>query len=164
MPTFFHTLDATALQSQADKQHTVHFSTFSCCLNVVLSLDKGDYPENSHDMWCHNNLASFFVCLFSSSSSSSFFSLSLSLSLSVLFFVLFLFVFVSFVFLTFRVFGFCFRTLAVTAVSDPSFFFQTGLASLTSNVVHFSRRAVTCGARLGLLSLPVRVFFLFLFD
>ena len=52
MPTFFHTLDATTPQSQADKQHTVHFSRFSCCLNVVLSLDKGVYPENSHAMWC----------------------------------------------------------------------------------------------------------------
>ena len=27
---------------------TSHFSLFSCCLSVVLSLEKGDYPKNVH--------------------------------------------------------------------------------------------------------------------
>ena len=38
---------------------TSHFSQFNCCLNVVLQLDKGDYPENSHVVFCPNKQRSF---------------------------------------------------------------------------------------------------------
>ena len=31
-----------------------HFSSFNSCLSVVLLLDKGDYPENSHVVFCPN--------------------------------------------------------------------------------------------------------------
>ena len=30
------------------------FSLFNCCLSVVLQLEKGDYPENSHVVFCPN--------------------------------------------------------------------------------------------------------------
>ena len=42
-----------------------HFSPFNCCLSVVLQLEKGDYPENSHVVFCPNKRRSFepFVCL-----------------------------------------------------------------------------------------------------
>ena len=30
------------------------FSSFNCCLNVVLWLDEGDYPENVHAVFCPN--------------------------------------------------------------------------------------------------------------
>ena len=30
------------------------FSPFNCCLSAVLWLDKGDYPENSHVVFCPN--------------------------------------------------------------------------------------------------------------
>ena len=38
--------------------------TDNCCLSVVLLLDKGDYPENSHAVFC-NKYRSFepFMCL-----------------------------------------------------------------------------------------------------
>ena len=43
------------------------FSTFNCCLtlSVVSELDKGDYPENSHVVFCPNKQRSFepFICL-----------------------------------------------------------------------------------------------------
>ena len=32
---------------------TFHFSPFNCSLSVVLLLDKGAYPENSHVVLCH---------------------------------------------------------------------------------------------------------------
>ena len=38
-----------------------HFSPFNCCLSVVLSRDKGDYPKRFADcVQCHNNKC-FFV-------------------------------------------------------------------------------------------------------
>ena len=45
--------------------HSSCFSPFSCCLNVFLWLDKGDYPENSHVAFCPNKWRSFgpFMCL-----------------------------------------------------------------------------------------------------
>ena len=41
------------------------FSLFSCCLSVGLWLNKGDYPENSHVVFCLNKYRSFqpFICL-----------------------------------------------------------------------------------------------------
>ena len=30
------------------------FSPFNCCLSVVLQLDKGDYPEDSHVVFSPN--------------------------------------------------------------------------------------------------------------
>ena len=43
----------------------IHFPPFNCCLNVVLWLDKGDYPENSHVVFCPYKQRSFqpFTCL-----------------------------------------------------------------------------------------------------
>ena len=39
-----------------------HCSPFNCCLSVVLWLDKGDYPENSHVVFRPNKLR--FVVVF----------------------------------------------------------------------------------------------------
>ena len=41
------------------------FSPFNCCLSVVLYLDKRDYPENSHAVFCPYKQHSFepFICL-----------------------------------------------------------------------------------------------------
>ena len=41
------------------------FSPFNCCLNVVLSLDKGDYPENLQAVFCPDKSRSFepLMCL-----------------------------------------------------------------------------------------------------
>ena len=42
----------------------IGFQPFNCCLSVVLQLDKGDYPENSHDVFCPNKQHfESFVCL-----------------------------------------------------------------------------------------------------
>ena len=30
------------------------FSSFNCCLSVVLELEKGDNPESSHVVFCTN--------------------------------------------------------------------------------------------------------------
>ena len=38
---------------------TSHFSPFNCCLSVVLLLGTGDYPENSHAVFCPNKQRSF---------------------------------------------------------------------------------------------------------
>ena len=35
------------------------FSPFNYCLSVDLSLDNGDYPQNSHVVFCRNKLRSF---------------------------------------------------------------------------------------------------------
>ena len=42
-----------------------YLSPFNCCLSVVLHLDKGDYPEISHVVFCPNKQRSFepFMCL-----------------------------------------------------------------------------------------------------
>ena len=34
------------------------FSPFNCCLGVVLSLDKGNYPENWHSVFCPSSSSS----------------------------------------------------------------------------------------------------------
>ena len=41
------------------------FSPFNCCLTVALQLGKGDYPENSHVVFCPNKQRSFeaLMCL-----------------------------------------------------------------------------------------------------
>ena len=41
------------------------FSSFNCCLSVVLQLNKVYYPENSHVVFCHNKQPSLepFMCL-----------------------------------------------------------------------------------------------------
>ena len=41
------------------------FSPLTCCLDVVLQLDKGDYPENSHAVFSPNKQRSSepFLCL-----------------------------------------------------------------------------------------------------
>ena len=41
------------------------FSPFNCCSSVVLELDKRDYPEHSHVMFCPNKQRSLepFMCL-----------------------------------------------------------------------------------------------------
>ena len=39
------------------------FSPINCCLSVVLKLDKGDYPENSHVVFCPNKQRYFEVLL-----------------------------------------------------------------------------------------------------
>ena len=38
-------------QPKADKCPTSHFSPFNCCLSVVLQLETGDHPENSHGVF-----------------------------------------------------------------------------------------------------------------
>ena len=59
----------TQLNQKQDKCLTLsspsHFSLFNCCLSVVLWLDKGDYLENSHLVFCPNKQCSFkpFMCL-----------------------------------------------------------------------------------------------------
>ena len=54
-------------QPKADKcpSSASHLPPFICCLSVVLYLDKGDYPENSHVVFCPDKLRSFepFMCL-----------------------------------------------------------------------------------------------------
>ena len=42
------------------------FSPFNCCLSVVLWLDKGDYPENSHVVFYLNKQRSFKTFMFGS--------------------------------------------------------------------------------------------------
>ena len=47
-------------------RHIFHrFSTFNCCLSVVLQLGKGDYTECLHFVFCSNKQCSFepFMCV-----------------------------------------------------------------------------------------------------
>ena len=53
-PTFILTLDTFISQPKEDKYSLqFHFSPFQCDLIVVLSLEKGTYPENSHVVYSH---------------------------------------------------------------------------------------------------------------
>ena len=45
--------------TQLNQKQTSHFSSFNCCLGVVLQLNKGDYPENLHVAFCRNKQRSF---------------------------------------------------------------------------------------------------------
>ena len=66
MPTFFHALDTKTAFLQEDKP-TFHFSPLNSCLSVVLSLDKGAYPENSrvvsHQINSLLNISCFWILL-----------------------------------------------------------------------------------------------------
>ena len=57
-------------QPKVDKCPTFHFSPSNCHFTVVLQLVKGVFPENSHFVFCRNNLFVFvflffqpFICL-----------------------------------------------------------------------------------------------------
>ena len=42
-----------------------NFSLFNCCLSVVLSLEKGAYPENLHVLHCSIKIMFFLtICVF----------------------------------------------------------------------------------------------------
>ena len=58
--TFFQALDDIAQPKIKEvRELALHpifhrFSTLNCCLSLVLYLEKGDYPENSHVAFCPN--------------------------------------------------------------------------------------------------------------
>ena len=59
---FFQTLETNTPQPNAGKQPTFHYSPFNC-LSVVLSLDKGVYPEFFYVVLCHIKQAGFWLLL-----------------------------------------------------------------------------------------------------
>ena len=70
MPAFFQALDTktTQLNQKQTRGLALHlifhrFSTFNCCLSVVLQLDKGDYPEHSHVVFCPDKQRSLEPCM-----------------------------------------------------------------------------------------------------
>ena len=66
MPTCFQALDMKTTQFNQKQINILalrlifhNFSPFNHCLSVILQLDKGDYPENQHFMFCPNKQHSF---------------------------------------------------------------------------------------------------------
>ena len=48
MPTFFQAVDMETTDLNQKQISIAVLHLFSCCLSVVLSFEKGDYPKNLH--------------------------------------------------------------------------------------------------------------------